>query len=172
MAEISGYHFMREIKSLFFAKCNLRGNFSRRFHKQRIFIWCSRTWGWHSAAGQRVRRRILRVDIAGGGLGGASGTASAVRHGRSGEVQAALYTGAQSIGGHYREFPDETSNFYRPLNRSSGIRSSSIYSQFLDAPVNKNFSRIKFTRRKKALPRKHHAIRKLKLSVCTRGASL
>lgn len=68
-----------------------------------------------------MRRRILRVDVAGGGFGSASGTTSAVRHGRPGEVQAALYTSAQPIGGHYCEFPDEMSNLYRPFNRPLGI---------------------------------------------------
>jgi len=62
-----------------------------------------------------VRRRILRIDVAGGRFSGASGTTSAIRHGRSSEVQAALYTGAQPIGGHYREFPDEISKLYRPF---------------------------------------------------------
>lgn len=57
-----------------------------------------------------MRRRILRIDVTGGRLGGASGTAPIIRHGRSGEVQAALYTGAQPVGGHYCELPDEMFN--------------------------------------------------------------
>ena len=79
-----------------------------------------------------MRRRILWIDVAGGRFSGASGTTSAVRHGRPSEVQAALYTGAQPIGGHYREFPDEISKFCRPFNRPLEIKSSSIYS-VLDA---------------------------------------
>lgn len=75
----------------------------RHLHKQRIFVCRAR--GWHSATGQCVRRRILRTNVTGGGFGGASGTAPIIRHGRSGEVQAALYTGAQPVGGHYSEFP-------------------------------------------------------------------
>lgn len=71
-----------------------------------------------------MRRRILRIDVAGGGLGSASGTASAVLHGRPGEVQAALYTGAKPVSGHYCEFPDEMSNLYRSFNRPSGIKFS------------------------------------------------
>lgn len=80
-----------------------------------------------------MRCRILRIDVAGGRFGGASGTTSAVRHGRPSEMQAALYTSAQPIGGHYREFPDEMSKLYRPFNQPPGIKSSSIYS-VLDAP--------------------------------------
>lgn len=57
-----------------------------------------------------MRRRILRIDVTGGGLGGASGAAPIIRYGRSGEVQAALYTGAQPVGGHYRELPNEMFN--------------------------------------------------------------
>jgi len=50
-----------------------------------------------------VRRRILRIDVTGGGLGGTSGAAPVIRHGRSGEMQTAFYTGAQPVGGHHRE---------------------------------------------------------------------
>lgn len=57
-----------------------------------------------------MRRRILRIDVTGGRLGGASGATPIIRHGRSSEVQAALYTGAQPVGGHYRELPDEMFN--------------------------------------------------------------
>lgn len=95
---------------------------SRHLRKQCIFVWCCRTRGWHSAAGQCVRRRILRPDITGWGLGGASGTAPIIRHGRSGEVQAALYTGAQPVGGHYSEFPsDEMFNLCSAFNRPRGL---------------------------------------------------
>ena len=62
-----------------------------------------------------MRRRILRIDVTGGRLGGASGAAPIICHGRSGEVQAALYTGAQPVGGHYRELPDEMFNLSFPL---------------------------------------------------------
>jgi len=81
------------------APCGLLG-----VSNARIFVRCCRTRGRHSATGQRLRRRVLRPDVTGGGFGGASGTAPVVRHGRPSEVQAALYTGAQPVGGHYREF--------------------------------------------------------------------
>lgn len=52
-----------------------------------------RTRGWHSTAGQRVRRRILRAHVTGERFRGPSGSLPIIRHGEANKMQAALYPG-------------------------------------------------------------------------------
>lgn len=127
-----------------------------------------------------MRRRILRIDVASGGFGSASGTASAVLHGRPGEVQAALYTSAKPISGHYCEFPDETSNLYLYLYsvRSIDPRELNSFPVFRRVVSHEQgCSRVKFIRHKekKILSRQHHRrmcegiFRRPKLSISRHG---